>query len=989
MPTISELAPVTAAADTDELPVSQGGITRKVTRSQVIAGLQQQIVTKSGTLLGRNSTLDGEPEGIQVGSNLLLSNGTLSAAVGDFLIQNLSSGSVPSSLDLVPVSQDGKTVSIRYGQLLSGLPGVPNVDVSNTVLTLPGDVAPVTLSEAVGNRLGVNGGTVTGVLNLALDPTSARHAASKFYVDAQVSTRLSRAGGTMTGALTLSGAPTVAAHAATKGYVDSVVTGSAGGGSILGGTLLGSLTLAGDPVSALEAASKQYVDKRVHRTGDTLTGQLSLVADPIAAEHATSKAYVDTKVATSLPRSGGSLSGNLTLSSDPTTSLQAATKQYVDARLLRTGDTMTGALVLVGDPTLGVHAATKTYVDNQDSLAVSKAGATMTGMLSLAGDPTSIAHASTKRYVDQQVGLMLPLAGGTISGSLSVPTAPTQAAHVANKTYVDAAVAKSVSTTGGTIAGTLTISTLPTSPQHAATKQYVDANPGSTRVINVALPPYNAKLDGVADDTAAFKTAYQDAPVNGVIYVPSGSVVLQSPDTWGIALTKRVKWIVDGTTTTGGTALGSCIPTGTNPGAFSLPGVVVGHSSNSVTVSKGRSQSTDLAAFQTACVVNHDGGPSTVMTNARTDTIIYASPGNFVWNGLDRLIWAGRGTPSATQPTQHVARYAQTIRAGVYTAPDGTIPPQPELWAACLEMRDVSGKPSSQTGASLSVEMDWFGNGPDDAKNRQIQSLVVGQHDLAGAPVDVSTVIGVYLSAGSKGQAQRVFHVGIPFSTAVLDTTNATQLPGAAAIKMASGHSIAFEPTGGARLAFDSATNCLRWYQGPLSFVVGKGITVGWQNVVTANITLGGYLAGNLIFLAGSGVYTVTLPPASTVPAGTGFTFSAVSSGTPTIAAAATDSLELGPMTLRQHDRYHIVSDGSSGWREIFRTNAVSPRFSAPPVLPSFSVANLPTSVQAGAKAFATNGRKPSELAGAGSGVEVFYDGVRWISVCSGTQVTA
>ena len=41
------------------------------------------------------------------------------------------------------------------------------------------------------------------------------------------------------------------------------------------------------------------------------------------------------------------------------------------------------------------------------------------------------------------------------------------------------------------------------------------------------------------------------------------------------------------------------------------------------------------------------------------------------------------------------------------------------------------------------------------------------------------------------------------------------------------------------------------------------------------------------------------------------------------------------------------------------------------------------------AKAFATNGRKPSEGLGAGSGVEVFYDGIRWISGCTGSQVAA
>lgn len=989
MPTISQLAPVTASADADELPVSQNGITRKVSRAQIIAGLQREIVAPNGTLLGRRSPTSGGPEDITVGTNLILSNGTLSSTNGEFTIRNLAAGTVPSGSDLVPISQDGKNVAVQYRQLLSGLPGVPNVDVSNTVISIPGDPTAVSLSEAVGSRVSLSGGTVTGLLSLTQDPISARHAASKAYVDTSISSRLARAGGTMTGALTLSGAPTLAAHAATKGYVDSIVTGGAGGGSIIGGTVLGSLTLAGDPTGSLEAAPKQYVDRRVQRAGDTLTGQLSLAGDPVANEHAANKSYVDSRVASALPRSGGTLTGSLVLSGDPTTALHPATKQYVDARLSRAGDTMTGALVLASDPTLGTHAATKTYVDTQAGLAVAKTGATMTGMLTLAADPTLITHASTKRYVDQQAALALPLAGGTISGALSVLTTPTLTAHVANKSYVDSAVAKAISTTGGTITGALTLTTAPTAPQHAATKQYVDANPGNTRVINVTLPPYNAKLDGVTDDTAAFKSAYQDAATNGVIYVPYGTTVLQSPDTWGIALTKRVKWIVDGTTTTAGAVLGSCIPAGTIPTVISLPGVVEGHSSNSITVSKGRSQSTDLAAFQTACIVNHDGGSPTVMTNARTDTIIYGTPGNFVWNGLDRLVWAGRGTPSATQPAQHVARYVQTVRQGVFTAADGTIPPQPELWAACLEFRDVSGKASSQTGGSLTVEMDWFGNGPDDAKNRQIQSLVIGQHDVNGAPVDVSTVIGVYLAAGSKGQVQRVLHVGTPFSSAVLDTTNATQLSGANVIKMAPGHSIAFEPSGNSKLAFDSATNSLRWYQGPLSFVIGKGISVGWQNVVTTNITLGGYLAGNLVFLAGTGVYTVTLPPANTVPAGSGFTFSAAGTGTPTIAAATGESLELGPVTLRQHDRYHVVSDGTASWREIFRTNAVSPRFSAPPVLPSYLVAGLPTSVQAGAKAFATNGRKPSELLGAGTGVEVFFDGVRWISVCSGTQVTA
>jgi len=845
------------------------------------------------------------------------------------------------------------------------------------------------LSEAVGTRISASGGTIDGLLTLSSDPTATRHAVPKSYVDTAVNSRLSRAGGTMTGALTLAGAPTTAAHAATKAYVDAIVTGGTGGGSIVGGTLLGSLTLASDPAGALEAATKQYVDKRIQRSGDTLAGHLSLASEPVAADHAASKQYVDSRTATSLAKAGGTLTGALVLSGDPTLPTQAANKQYVDARMLRSGDTMTGFLALSAEPTLGSHAATKAYVDTAATLALPKSGGTLSGALVLASDPSAVAHAATKRYVDQQFNQALPIAGGSVTGALSVATAPTAGVHVANKSYVDTALSTTVTKAGGTVEGFLTLSKLPTADLHAASKQYVDANPGRERVINVTLPPYSAKLDGVTDDTAAFKSAYQACPEGGVIYVPRGTVLMNSPHTWQVALTKRVKWIVDGTVTSTGVALGSCIPNGTNPSGTQLPGIVVGHSPTSATVSRGHSQTNDLAAFQASCIFNHEGGSATVLATARTDTIVYSSPANFIWGGLDRLVWAGKSTPDASKPTQHVARYVQSIRQTVHTNSDGTSPAQPELWAACIEYRDATGRPSSVTGASLTVEMDWVGNGPDDAKNRQIQSLVVAQHDPAGAPVDVSTIIGVYLAGGSKGQTQKVFGIGIPFATAVLDTTYATQLSGASAIRMAAGHSIAFEPSGNTKLAYDSTTNCLRWYQGPLSFVVGRGISVGWQNVVTTNISLGAYMVGNLVFLAGAGVYTVTLPPAANVAAGTGFTFSAVGTGTPTIVASAGNTVELGPVVLRQHDRYHVVSDGATSWREIFRTNAVSPRFTSPPVLPSYTVVGLPTSVQAGAKAFASNGRKPSELAGTGTGVEVFFDGSRWISVCSGTQVAA
>ena len=285
--------------------------------------------------------------------------------------------------------------------------------------------------------------------------------------------------------------------------------------------------------------------------------------------------------------------------------------------------------------------------------------------------------------------------------------------------------------------------------------------------------------------------------------------------------------------------------------------------------------------------------------------------------------------------------------------------------------------------------MDWFGNGLDDANTRRIQSLVIGQHDRGGAPVEVSNVVGVFLGGGSTGSAKTVFAIGVPFSNAVLDTTYAQQINNAPAIKLAAGQAIAFDSTNNNRLLFDTSTNTLRWNQGQLSYAVGKGITVGWVNVIPNSQTLPNYTSGNLVVLTGALPYVITLPAASTVAGGTGFTFSVVGNGSVSVNPTGSDIIDCGPIVLRPNDRYHIVSDGSSSWHEIFRTNAVSPRFTAPPVLPSYTVSTLPSLATAGAKAFVSNGRKPSEASGAGSGVEACFDGSHWISSCTGAQVAA
>ena len=155
--------------------------------------MQQQIVADSGTLLGRSSKSAGGPEQVTIGQNLILSSGTLSAAGGGYIVSALPVGTVPGGSDLIGISQDGKNVSVQYRQLMSGLAMVPNVDVSNTVVVVPGTEAATTLSEAVGTRMPIAGGTMTGLLTLSADPTALKHAAMKAYVDTSSTARVARA----------------------------------------------------------------------------------------------------------------------------------------------------------------------------------------------------------------------------------------------------------------------------------------------------------------------------------------------------------------------------------------------------------------------------------------------------------------------------------------------------------------------------------------------------------------------------------------------------------------------------------------------------------------------------------------------------------------------------------------------------------------------------------------------------------------------------
>jgi hypothetical protein len=83
MPTIPQLPPATTTGAQDELPVSQEGITRSVTVSELLSGTQPVIEIPSGDLLGRVSLGPGGPEAVQLGLGLEISSGIMAADGGD------------------------------------------------------------------------------------------------------------------------------------------------------------------------------------------------------------------------------------------------------------------------------------------------------------------------------------------------------------------------------------------------------------------------------------------------------------------------------------------------------------------------------------------------------------------------------------------------------------------------------------------------------------------------------------------------------------------------------------------------------------------------------------------------------------------------------------------------------------------------------------------------------------------------------------------
>ena len=140
MPTIQDLTAAAAAADDDLLPVEQAGVTRRVTRSQLVAGLQPALALGAGALLGRTTAGIGGPESIVVGDNLLLRNGVLAGAPG-FRVSGLPQVPSVSMVDSLAVSQGGADSRVSVGAVLASVASLAGLDVSALAATGHGGIS--------------------------------------------------------------------------------------------------------------------------------------------------------------------------------------------------------------------------------------------------------------------------------------------------------------------------------------------------------------------------------------------------------------------------------------------------------------------------------------------------------------------------------------------------------------------------------------------------------------------------------------------------------------------------------------------------------------------------------------------------------------------------------------------------------------------------------------------------------------------------------
>jgi hypothetical protein len=263
--------------------------------------------------------------------------------------------------------------------------------------------------------------------------------------------KLSLTGGTMTGAITLSGAPSNNLHPATKLYVDTIAaTQSQDGLNHINDTEgVHGITNTAALAYLTDLSTHSNDTTSVHGIADTSLLATKSYADNAVETHSndTTNVHGITNTANLMLKTGDTMTGLLTLSGAPSSDLNAATKKYVD-------DTVSSHAAV----TLNVHGiantallATTANVATAKSEAIAAVTVTSLGLENV--NNTSDVNKPVSTATQTALDLKAPLASPALTGT---PTAPTAAAatnttQIATTAFVRAEVAALVNSAGSTL----------------------------------------------------------------------------------------------------------------------------------------------------------------------------------------------------------------------------------------------------------------------------------------------------------------------------------------------------------------------------------------------------------------------------------------------------------------------------------------------------------------------------------------------------------
>ena len=128
MPTINQLPAAVQASSADELPLSQGGVTRNITVGTLLSSTQPNITLAQQTILGRVSLGAGGPEPVNVGAGLFFANGAIAADGSDQL--SYANQPMLTLTDELILNSNGQPSRMPVGKLLGLYQPGANIAIS-------------------------------------------------------------------------------------------------------------------------------------------------------------------------------------------------------------------------------------------------------------------------------------------------------------------------------------------------------------------------------------------------------------------------------------------------------------------------------------------------------------------------------------------------------------------------------------------------------------------------------------------------------------------------------------------------------------------------------------------------------------------------------------------------------------------------------------------------------------------------------------------